>query len=299
MVQGELKDIFEDNVIYAHWCTYSKFEKFSNIKYFSVLKYFQPWKICQSWNIFCLKIWSFTVDLLYWILLYATFKSFRFYLYLNTLHSSLLTCLWTLDMSVARKVNCKYWYWGISDAEGEAGGDRWMLIFSSQISHFPANFLPNISHCGVSDGGANSRVPGGFLSVWQRRRWQHQETMRMTTLQSHCPSPQASSPPISPQCQLIVMVCRSTRELGTVMSSLGQKQTPAELSEMMKEVDVDGNGEIDFPEFLTLISRKMKETDIGKWSLNDQQSMENILLRIILEEDIREAFRVFDLSNSG
>ena len=83
------------------------------------------------------------------------------------------------------------------------------------------------------------------------------------------------------------------------MSSLGQKQTPAELSEMMKEVDVDGNGEIDFPEFLTLISRKMKETDIGKWSLNDQQSMENILLRIILEEDIREAFRVFDLSNSG
>ena len=48
------------------------------------------------------------------------------------------------------------------------------------------------------------------------------------------------------------------------MSSLGQKQTPGELSEMMKEVDVDGNGEIDFREFLTLISRKMKETDIGK-----------------------------------
>ena len=47
------------------------------------------------------------------------------------------------------------------------------------------------------------------------------------------------------------------------MSSLGQKQTPAELLEMIKEVDVDGNGEIDFPEFLTLISRKMKETNIG------------------------------------
>ena len=49
-----------------------------------------------------------------------------------------------------------------------------------------------------------------------------------------------------------------------VFSSLGQNQTPAELSEMIKEVDVDGNGEIDFREFLTLISRKMKETDIGK-----------------------------------
>ena len=67
---------------------------------------------------------------------------------------------------------------------------------------------------------------------------------------------------------------------------------------MIKEVDADGNGEIDFREFLILISRKMKETNIGKWGMNSQ-SMINILLRIILEEDIREAFRVFDLSNSG
>ena len=74
-------------------------------------------------------------------------------------------------------------------------------------------------------------------------------------------------------------------------------QTPAQLSEMIKEVDVDGNGEIDFREFLTLISRKMKETNIGKWSPNDQ--WKNIVLPIISEEDIREAFRVFDSSNSG
>ena len=66
------------------------------------------------------------------------------------------------------------------------------------------------------------------------------------------------------QCQPILKVCCSTRELGTVLSSLGQNHTPAELSEMIKEVDVDGNGEIDFREFLTLISRKMKETNIGK-----------------------------------
>ena len=69
---------------------------------------------------------------------------------------------------------------------------------------------------------------------------------------------------LSLPCEPIVKVCCSTRELGTVLSSLGQTQTPAELSEMIKEVDVDGNGEIDFREFLTLISRKMKETNIGK-----------------------------------
>ena len=71
----------------------------------------------------------------------------------------------------------------------------------------------------------------------------------------------------------------STKELGTVMNSLGQKPTISELEAMIKEVDIDGNGEIDFGEFLTMMAKKLKETD--------------------LEEDIREAFRVFDIKNSG
>ena len=71
----------------------------------------------------------------------------------------------------------------------------------------------------------------------------------------------------------------STKELGTVMNSLGQKPTAAELETMINEVDIDGNGEIDFEEFLTMMAKKLKETD--------------------LEEDIREAFRVFDNKNSG
>ena len=44
--------------------------------------------------------------------------------------------------------------------------------------------------------------------------------------------------------------------------------------DMINEVDADGNGTIDFPEFLTMMARKMKDTDS--------------------EEEIREAFRVFD-----
>ena len=61
------------------------------------------------------------------------------------------------------------------------------------------------------------------------------------------------------------------QELGTVMRSLGQNPTEAELQDMINEVDADGNGTIDFPEFLTMMARKMKDTDS--------------------EEEIREAFR--------
>ena len=63
----------------------------------------------------------------------------------------------------------------------------------------------------------------------------------------------------------------TTKELGTVMRSLGQNPTEAELQDMINEVDADGNGTIDFPEFLTMMARKMKDTDS--------------------EEEIREAFR--------
>merc|ERR1712178_450071 len=55
--------------------------------------------------------------------------------------------------------------------------------------------------------------------------------------------------------------------------------TEAELQDMINEVDADGNGVIDFPEFLSLSARKMKDTDT--------------------EEEILEAFKVFDRDGSG
>ena len=45
------------------------------------------------------------------------------------------------------------------------------------------------------------------------------------------------------------------------MRSSGQNPTEAELQDMINEVDADGNGTIDFPEFLSLMARKMKDTD--------------------------------------
>ena len=71
----------------------------------------------------------------------------------------------------------------------------------------------------------------------------------------------------------------TTKELGNVMKTLGQNPTEAELQHMVGEVDADGNGTIDFPEFLTMMARKMKDTDT--------------------EEEIIEAFKVFDKDGNG
>jgi calmodulin len=58
----------------------------------------------------------------------------------------------------------------------------------------------------------------------------------------------------------------TTKELGTVMRSLGQNPTEAELQDMINEVDADGNGTIDFPEFLNLMQRKMQVWLLGSSS---------------------------------
>ena len=63
------------------------------------------------------------------------------------------------------------------------------------------------------------------------------------------------------------------------MRSLGQNPTEAELQDMINEFDADGNGTIDFPEFLTMMARKMRGTDS--------------------EEDIKEAFKVSDKDGNG
>lgn len=71
----------------------------------------------------------------------------------------------------------------------------------------------------------------------------------------------------------------SVDELGIVMRSLGRDMTREELLSLIAEVDEDGSGEIEFPEFIRLISAKMKNVDSV--------------------EEMREAFLVFDQDKSG
>jgi len=51
-----------------------------------------------------------------------------------------------------------------------------------------------------------------------------------------------------------------TKELGTIMRNLGQNPNYELQCKLMKEVDADGGGTIDFNEFLGLMVRTMKET---------------------------------------
>ena len=48
----------------------------------------------------------------------------------------------------------------------------------------------------------------------------------------------------------------SREELGRVMSSLGQNLTNAQLQNMITEYDTDGNGSIEFGEFMDLMTRE-------------------------------------------
>lgn len=68
-------------------------------------------------------------------------------------------------------------------------------------------------------------------------------------------------------------------ELGVVMRSLGHKPTEKELRGMVNEADQDGNGTIEFSEFLDMMAKQMKTTDHSK--------------------ELHEAFKVFDRNNDG
>ena len=69
----------------------------------------------------------------------------------------------------------------------------------------------------------------------------------------------------------------SLEELSNLLIKLGVPVTKEEVIEMTNEVDIEGNGTIDFKEFILLMARKMRDYDN--------------------EDEYIEAFRIFDKNN--
>ncbi|KAF9451587.1 calmodulin-A [Macrolepiota fuliginosa MF-IS2] len=77
----------------------------------------------------------------------------------------------------------------------------------------------------------------------------------------------------------------SPQELTDVMRDLGQTPTEAELKVIMRDLDTNKDGNIDFSEFLCLMSARSKVSRTGKVDDN--------------EDEIRETFKVFDKDGNG
>ncbi|RNA25659.1 calmodulin [Brachionus plicatilis] len=71
----------------------------------------------------------------------------------------------------------------------------------------------------------------------------------------------------------------SWEELGYVMKTLGHRVSENQLKEIMKLIDENGNGVIDFDEFTDMLDKTKSIADP--------------------EADLKEAFKVFDLDGDG
>jgi len=107
----------------------------------------------------------------------------------------------------------------------------------------------------------------------------------------------------------------SEKELGTVMRALGLNPTEEELTQMVQEVDTDGNGEVDFDEFCSMMIRRMEDEDgdeeileafqvidrdgDGFISEADLKDLMTNLGEKVTEEELKDMIREVDLDNDG
>ncbi|KAL3644916.1 hypothetical protein CASFOL_010096 [Castilleja foliolosa] len=68
-------------------------------------------------------------------------------------------------------------------------------------------------------------------------------------------------------------------ELASVIQSLNEHPTHEEIQVMLNEADIDGDGAVDFDEFLSVMANKTKEN--------------------VITDELREAFKVFDRDQDG
>ena len=79
----------------------------------------------------------------------------------------------------------------------------------------------------------------------------------------------------------------TAKELAGVMKPFGPAPPEGELKDMIDEVDHDGNGEIDFPEFLMLMGRYMKDGETEDELRSGFKSIDKDKDEIIGRSDIK------------
>lgn len=68
-------------------------------------------------------------------------------------------------------------------------------------------------------------------------------------------------------------------DLYELMKSFGQELSHNELKDMIRHADADGNDEVDFTEFMALLTRQLKQNDIT--------------------DELKSAFQLFDKNGDG
>lgn len=80
----------------------------------------------------------------------------------------------------------------------------------------------------------------------------------------------------------------TSKELRTVMKALRIESSEEETAQMIQSVDIDGNGTVDFNEFLRMMS---KSCSFVRQDSEAKRSCE--------EQEMRQAFRIFDIDANG
>ncbi|OAF70931.1 putative calcium-binding protein C50C3.5 [Intoshia linei] len=87
----------------------------------------------------------------------------------------------------------------------------------------------------------------------------------------------------------------SCDELFKILKKLGIKRTKQEVDQMINEIDIDGNGEIDFNEFLAMLSKKDEEVEMTKRDIFDV--IDNDKDSFIGQDDLLVYFKKIGIKN--
>ncbi|EDW46848.1 calmodulin-1 [Drosophila sechellia] len=107
----------------------------------------------------------------------------------------------------------------------------------------------------------------------------------------------------------------SVQQLGGVMRALGESLTEAEIYDLANECDVDFGGQVQFKDFLYVMSKRLEEqnslvclkqafkifdrNEVNSFTINEIRMVMTNLGEKMSEEDLRELFQDIDQDKDG